>query len=69
MSPIPLLSSYYGISISTCHYDFLNHSCTWVQVGSHYHFIEVNPSLLFDRKKAYGMRLNIPAGTATRFEV
>ncbi|XP_057529586.1 urease isoform X2 [Amaranthus tricolor] len=39
-----------------------------VQVGSHYHFIEVNPSLLFDRKKAYGMRLNIPAGTATRFE-
>ncbi|XP_024025726.1 urease [Morus notabilis] len=39
-----------------------------VQIGSHYHFIEVNPSLVFDRKKAYGMRLNIPAGTATRFE-
>lgn len=39
------------------------------QVGSHYHFIEVNPYLVFDRRKAYGMRLNIPAGTATRFEV
>lgn len=39
-----------------------------IQVGSHYHFIEVNPYLVFDRKKAYGMRLNIPAGTATRFE-
>lgn len=39
-----------------------------VQVGSHYHFIEVNPQLVFDRSKAYGMRLNIPAGTATRFE-
>ncbi|KAK9934426.1 hypothetical protein M0R45_021571 [Rubus argutus] len=39
-----------------------------VQVGSHYHFVEVNPHLVFDRMKAYGMRLNIPAGTATRFE-
>lgn len=39
-----------------------------IQVGSHYHFIEVNPSLVFDRKKSFGMRLNIPAGTATRFE-
>ncbi|KAI3867799.1 hypothetical protein MKX03_019259 [Papaver bracteatum] len=39
-----------------------------VQVGSHYHFIEVNPYLIFDRSKAYGMRLNIPAGTAVRFE-
>ncbi|KAI7751000.1 hypothetical protein M8C21_004203 [Ambrosia artemisiifolia] len=37
-------------------------------VGSHYHFIEVNPRLIFDRRKSYGMRLNIPAGTATRFE-
>ncbi|KAJ0094307.1 hypothetical protein Patl1_16893 [Pistacia atlantica] len=37
-------------------------------VGSHYHFIEVNPCMVFDRRKAYGMRLNIPAGTATRFE-
>ncbi|KAK8561081.1 hypothetical protein V6N12_048157 [Hibiscus sabdariffa] len=39
-----------------------------VQVGSHYHFIELNPDMEFDRRKAYGMRLNIAAGTATRFE-
>ncbi|KAG2406868.1 Urease protein [Vigna angularis] len=39
-----------------------------IQVGSHYHFIEVNPDLIFDRRKAYGMRLNIAAGNATRFE-
>jgi urease subunit beta len=39
-----------------------------VQVGSHFHFFEVNNALQFDRKKAYGKRLNIPAGTASRFE-
>jgi urease subunit beta len=39
-----------------------------IQVGSHYHFFEANPALKFDRKKARGMRLNIPAGTAVRFE-
>ncbi len=39
-----------------------------VQVGSHYHFFETNPALKFERKKARGMRLNIPAGTAVRFE-
>ncbi|KAJ6351477.1 hypothetical protein OIU78_007405 [Salix suchowensis] len=39
-----------------------------IQVGSHYHFVETNRSLLFDRRKAHGMRLNIPAGTAIRFE-
>ena len=39
-----------------------------VQVGSHYPFFEVNPSLRFDRKAAYGFRLNIPSGTAVRFE-
>ncbi|CAL0304708.1 unnamed protein product [Lupinus luteus] len=39
-----------------------------IQVGSHYHFIEVNPYLTFDRRKSYGMRLNIAAGKATRFE-
>ena len=37
-----------------------------VQVGSHYHFYEVNPALHFERERAYGMRLNIPAGTAVR---
>ena len=39
-----------------------------IQVGSHYHFGEANESLEFDRKKALGMRLNIPSGTAVRFE-
>jgi urease subunit beta len=39
-----------------------------IQVGSHYHFFETNPALKFDRQKARGMRLNIPAGTAVRFE-
>lgn len=39
-----------------------------IQVGSHYHFHETNPALLFDREKARGLRLDIPAGTAVRFE-
>ena len=39
-----------------------------IQIGSHFHFFEVNPSLLFERGRAYGMRLNIAAGTAVRFE-
>lgn len=39
-----------------------------VQIGSHFHFFEVNRSLIFDRGVAYGMRLAIPAGTAARFE-
>ena len=39
-----------------------------VQVGSHYHFFETNPGLIFDRAKARGMRLDIAAGTAVRFE-
>ena len=39
-----------------------------IQVGSHFHFFEVNPALLFERGCAYGMRLNIAAGTAVRFE-
>lgn len=39
-----------------------------VQVGSHYHFYEVNDALHFDRDMARGMRLNIPAGTSVRFE-
>jgi urease subunit beta len=39
-----------------------------IQVGSHFHFFEVNPALQFDRQLAYGMRLNIAAGTAVRFE-
>jgi urease subunit beta len=39
-----------------------------IQVGSHYHFFEVNRALRFSRQQAFGMRLNIPAGTAVRFE-
>src|SRR5437588_3794996 len=39
-----------------------------VQVGSHFHFFEVNKALVFDREAAYGMRLDLPAGTAIRFE-
>lgn len=39
-----------------------------VQVGSHYHFFETNRALSFNRSAAFGMRLNIPAGTAVRFE-
>lgn len=39
-----------------------------VQIGSHFHFFEVNKQMEFDREKTFGMRLNIPAGTAVRFE-
>lgn len=39
-----------------------------IQVGSHFHFYEVNSALVFDRERARGFRLNIPAGTAVRFE-
>jgi urease subunit beta len=39
-----------------------------IQVGSHFHFFETNPALQFERQMAYGMRLNIAAGTAVRFE-
>ena len=39
-----------------------------IQVGSHFHFFEANRGLRFDREKAFGMRLNVPAGTAVRFE-
>jgi urease beta subunit len=45
-----------------------NHGDRPVQIGSHCHFFEVNRYLVFDREAAYGMRLNVPAGTAVRFE-
>lgn len=45
-----------------------NHGDRAVQVGSHFHFFEVNKQLKFDREKSFGMRLDIPAGTAIRFE-
>ncbi|MFB9136155.1 urease subunit beta [Vibrio sp. AK197] len=46
----------------------INHGDRPIQVGSHYHFYETNPSLDFDREQTRGMRLNIAAGTAVRFE-
>lgn len=45
-----------------------NHGDRPIQVGSHYHFYEVNQALKFDREATKGYRLNIPAGTAVRFE-
>jgi len=46
----------------------LNRGDRPIQIGSHFHFFEVNKSLQFDRQKAFGLHLNIPAGTAVRFE-
>ena len=52
----------------TCELAVANTGDRPVQVGSHYHFAEVNEALAFDRKAARGHRLDIPAGTAVRFE-
>ena len=52
----------------TCNTTVVNTGDRPVQIGSHFHFFEVNKQLLFDREKAFGMRLNIAAGTAVRFE-
>ncbi|MDA8478484.1 urease subunit beta [Citrobacter sp. Awk 4] len=52
----------------TCTVVVENHGDRPIQVGSHYHFYEVNPALHFTREAARGFRLNIPAGTAVRFE-
>ncbi len=46
----------------------LNRGDRPIQIGSHFHFFEVNSGLHFDREQAFGMHLNIPAGTAVRFE-
>jgi urease subunit beta len=48
--------------------EVLNNGDRPVQIGSHFHFYEINCLLTFERNKAFGMRLNIPAGTAVRFE-
>ena len=48
--------------------DVVNRGDRPIQVGSHYHFAETNPALAFDRTAARGQRLDIPAGTAVRFE-
>jgi urease subunit beta len=52
----------------TVELDIANTGDRPIQVGSHYHFFETNPALRFDRERARGFRLDIPAGTAVRFE-
>src|SRR4051794_41283615 len=53
---------------STCTVEVTNTGDRPVQIGSHFHFFETNRALVFDREAAYGMRLDLPAGTAVRFE-
>ena len=54
--------------LATCTLDIANTGDRPIQVGSHFHFFEVNSALRFDRAAARGFRLDIPAGTAVRFE-
>jgi urease subunit beta len=58
----------FNVGRTTCSVDVINTGDRPVQIGSHYHFAEVNTALNFDRKAARGFRLNIAAGTAARFE-
>jgi urease subunit beta len=62
----PALSANEGLKTITL--DITNTGDRPIQVGSHYHFFETNEALTFDRAAARGFRLNIPAGTAVRFE-
>src|SRR5215211_3387163 len=55
-------------ALKTCQIEVANTGDRPIQVGSHFHFYEVNTALRFDREAARGFRLNIPAGTAVRFE-
>ena len=57
-----------NVGLETKTIDVSNTGDRPIQVGSHFHFFEVNESLIFDRAAARGFRLNIPAGTAVRFE-
>ena len=57
-----------NVGRATCCVDVVNTGDRPVQVGSHYHFFEVNSALEFERSKTRGYRLNITAGTAVRFE-
>ena len=61
--PIKCNENYEAITITV-----VNTGDRAVQVGSHFHFYEVNSALEFDREKAYGKRLDIPSGTCVRFE-
>jgi len=72
MKPGEVLTQNGEISLNvgreTCVVSVANTGDRPIQVGSHYHFFETNPALVFDRSQARGFRLNIPAGTAIRFE-
>lgn len=57
-----------NVGRETIHIEVANRGDRPIQVGSHYHFYETNPALQFERERARGFRLNIPAGTAVRFE-
>jgi urease subunit beta len=57
-----------NVDRDTVEIDVTNHGDRPIQVGSHFHFFEVNKALVFSRRLAFGKRLNIPAGTAVRFE-
>lgn len=57
-----------NVGRETCTIDVANSGDRPIQVGSHYHFFEANPALVFDRQASRGFRLNIAAGTAVRFE-
>ncbi len=57
-----------NLNLATATLDVTNTGDRPIQVGSHYHFFETNPALRFDRAASRGFRLNIPAGTAVRFE-
>lgn len=57
-----------NVGRQTVRVDVSNHGDRPIQIGSHFHFYEVNDSLVFERETARGFRLNIPAGTAVRFE-
>lgn len=57
-----------NLTLATLTLDITNTGDRPIQVGSHYHFFETNEALNFDRNAARGFRLNIPAGTAVRFE-
>lgn len=57
-----------NLNLATCMIDVVNTGDRPIQVGSHFHFFETNDALSFDRAVARGFRLNIPAGTAVRFE-
>jgi urease beta subunit len=65
LAPEPVLAN---VGRQTAELEVANVGDRPIQVGSHFHFFEVNRSLRFERARAFGMRLNIPAGSAVRFE-